>query len=406
MKLKRASCSLFFSFLFIPVYRMNEHDLAVGIHINKIGGVTLKRRIEKLLQWMEKQQVDAVWIHSPENLFYFTGCPIEPHERLVGLFLFRKDDPIFIFPELEKETVNEAAWKYETVRYQDQQNPWQLLQERFRKKLSELEVVAIEEESMSYARVRQLSRLLPQNVELVAVDDAIHRIRLIKDHHEVKILREAAQMADEAMQIGVNAVKEGCTELEIVAEIEYVIKKKGIHEMAFQTIVLFGNKTALPHGRPDHTRINPGDLILIDLGVRVKGYCSDLTRTFVFREIQEEQKQIADTVLRAQEVALRCCKPGTPIAEIDLAARTEITKAGWGEYFIHRTGHGLGLGIHEYPSIHGKNNEKLQSGMVITVEPGIYIPNVGGIRIEDDLLITDGGYEVLTKFPKDLLILG
>lgn len=362
--------------------------------------------MEKLLKWMEKQQVDAVWIHSPVNLFYFTGCAIEPHERLVGLFFFRNDDPVFIFPELEKETVSEVKWKYEIVCYQDQQDPWQLFQERFRQRLSELNVVAIEEEVMSYARARQLLRLLPQNVELVAVDEVLRRVRLIKEDNEIKLLREAAQMADEAMKIGVNAVKEGCTELEIVAEIEYAMKKKGIHEMAFQTIVLFGNKTALPHGRPDHTPLNPGDLILIDLGVRVKGYCSDLTRTFVFQEAREEQKQIADTVLRAQAAALRRCKPGTPIAEIDQAARAEIAQAGWGEYFVHRTGHGLGLGIHEYPSIHGKNSEKLQAGMVITVEPGIYIPNVGGVRIEDDLLITDGGYEVLTKFPKDLLIVG
>lgn len=366
----------------------------------------MDQRIEKLSKWMKKHHIDAMWITSSENVFYFTGCYVEPHERLFGLFLFAKGDPILIFPKMEMETVRNAAWEYERISYDDVQNPWIVFQNRFSQDLSKLNVVAIEKESIIYSRVEQLTTLLPKHVEIVGADEAINQIRLIKDQDEIKHIQKAAQLADEAMQIGLESIKEGRTELEIVAEIEFAMKRKGIQEMAFKTIVLFGNKTALPHGRPDQSRLQAGDLILIDLGIRVNGYCSDLTRTFAFRTVEERQKRMMETVLLAQQAALTYCKPQTPISVIDKAARSVITQVGWGEYFIHRTGHGLGLGIHEYPSISGNNKEFLRPGMVITIEPGIYIPNVGGVRVEDDLYISEDGYQVLTQFPRDLQILG
>lgn len=366
---------------------------------------TMNQRIEQLFQWMKRDSIDAAWITSSENVYYLTGCYVEPHERLFGLFLFAKGDAILIFPKMERATVRNAAWKHTTISYDDAQDPWRLFQSQFDQDLIKINTMAIEKESIVYSRVEQLMTVLPKGVEMIGADHAINQIRMIKDQDEIKNIQEACQLADEAMQIGVASIKEGCTELDIVAKIEFEMKRKGIQEMAFQTIVLFGEKTALPHGRPDRTRLKEGDLILIDLGVRINGYCSDLTRTFAFQSVTERQKKMMETVLQAQQAALRHCKPQTQIGDIDHAARSIITQAGWGEYFIHRTGHGLGLGIHEYPSISGDHRGYLQPGMVITIEPGIYIPKVGGVRVEDDVYISDDGYQRLTQFPRNFQIL-
>jgi Xaa-Pro dipeptidase len=144
--------------------------------------------------------------------------------------------------------------------------------------------------------------------------------------------------------------------------------------------------------------------VLFDLGVVYKGYCSDITRTVAFQSVSEEQQKIYDVVLQAQQASLNMSKPGTRIGDIDIVARDIITDAGYGAYFLHRIGHGLGIEVHEYPSMSHNNDEQAEQGMVYTIEPGIYVPNVGGVRIEDDVLITADGYEALTQFPKELLV--
>lgn len=365
----------------------------------------MEQRLTKFLQWMKKQDVDVAWITSTESVYYFTGCYIEPHERVFGLFLFAKGDAILIFPQLEAETVRNAAWKHMAIGYDDHQDPWQLVQSRLKAELTTVKVVAFEQESITFSKYDQFASIFPQQVEWIAADQAIQQIRMIKDANEMKQIQQAAKLADEAMQMAVDSIRKGCTELEVAANVEYALKKRGIHKMAFETIVLFGEKTALPHGFPAQTTLKEGDFILIDLGVRVNGYCSDLTRTFGFRTMHAKQKKMLDTVLAAQQTAIRICKPQTPIHQVDQAARSIITDAGYGNYFIHRTGHGLGLSIHEYPSVSEVNHALLQPGMVITVEPGIYLPGVGGVRIEDDIAITDEGYQVLTQFPRELQVL-
>lgn len=364
----------------------------------------MEQRLEKLSQWMRNQRVDVAWITSSMNVYYFTGCYVEPHERLVGLFVFADNDPIFVYPKLEERIIEAADWPHGIICYDDAQNPWKLIQKKFQHRFSKLRVVAIEKESLSYAIVEKLTEVLP-NPEFVGVDKIIDQFRVVKHKNELYTLSLAAKFADEAMQIGVDTIREGCTELEVVAEIEFAMKKRGISEMAFQTITLFGNRTALPHGKPNSTRLQTGDFILIDLGVRVDGYCSDLTRTFVYQKSNKLQERMYSAVLQAQLNAIAGCKPYTRISEIDSLARSVISNKGWKDYFIHRTGHGLGLGIHEFPSIDQLNQESLCSGMVITIEPGIYIPNIGGVRIEDDLYITDDGVQVLTQYPKELQIL-
>lgn len=206
-------------------------------------------------------------------------------------------------------------------------------------------------------------------------------------------------------QVGVAAIQEGKTELDVLATIEFELKKKGILEMSFSTMVLTGEKTAAPHGKPGLSMIRKGDLILFDLGVVYKGYCSDITRTVALGEVNDKQREIYETVLTAQMATLNLCKPGEKIGNLDQTARSIITEKGYGDNFTHRIGHGLGIDVHEFPSMNATNTRALQTGMTFTIEPGIYVPGVGGVRIEDDVLITEDGFETLTHYPKELQIL-
>ena len=172
--------------------------------------------------------------------------------------------------------------------------------------------------------------------------------------------------------------------------------------MSFDTMVLAGANSALPHGIPGANKMKRGDFVLFDLGVIIDGYCSDITRTVAFGEISEEQTRIYNTVLAGQLQAVEACKPGVTLGAIDNAARSVIADAGYGDFFPHRLGHGLGISVHEYPDVKAGNESPLKEGMVFTIEPGIYVPNVGGVRIEDDIYITKDGSEILTKFPKEL----
>ena len=175
--------------------------------------------------------------------------------------------------------------------------------------------------------------------------------------------------------------------------------------MSFSTMVLTGANAASPHGTPGSTKVKRGDFVLFDLGVVYEGYCSDITRTVAYGDISDKQREIYETVLKAEEAAIAASKPGVSCAEIDLTARNIIRDKGYGDYFPHRLGHGLGISVHEFPSLTETNPLLLKSGMVYTIEPGIYVPNVAGVRIEDDIYVTENGAEVLTKYPKTLQII-
>ncbi len=238
----------------------------------------------------------------------------------------------------------------------------------------------------------------------VSAEEKLRKLRMIKSEKEIVKIREACRLADLAVEIGVHEIAEGKTEMEILATIEFEMKKMG-YEMSFSTMVLTGANAASPHGTPGMTKVQRGDLVLFDLGVVYDGYCSDITRTVAYGDINEKQAEIYETVRKAQEAAISVSKPGISCAELDLTAREIIREKGYGNYFPHRLGHGLGISVHEYPSITETNPLRLQEGMVYTIEPGIYVPNVAGVRIEDDVYITETGYEILTKYPKSIQII-
>jgi len=361
-------------------------------------------RLQKLYEAMQQNNMDSMFITSKANVFYFSNYYTDPHERLVGVYVTNKHDPLLIVPAMEMHDAKEAGWSYDMIGYNDDEDVWQLIHSYIQKQGEAPKNIALEEEHISLERYEAIRRIMP-STEIIHGQELLAEIRVRKSPQEYTLLKKAAQLADFGIETGMNAIAEGVTEMEILATIEYALKKQGVQEMSFSTTVLSGNKTASPHGTPGNKAIEKGDFVLFDLGVVYEGYCSDITRTFVFGSVSEEQKEIYETVLQAEEAAIQASKVGVEVGKIDRVARNVISEAGYGKYFTHRIGHGLGIDVHEYPSMHTNNTLQLEEGMCYTIEPGIYMPHIGGVRIEDMIFITKKGAESLTKFPKHLQVI-
>lgn len=360
-------------------------------------------KINQLSSYLSENNLDAAFITTPDNVFYVSGFRSNPHERLLGVVIFKDAEPLMICPKMEVPDAKEAGWAFDVVGHQDTDQPWQLLKEAIVAKGVTINQLAIEKSHMTVERLEALQELFPQ-ASFARLDDQLNSMRVIKDERELDILRKAAEYADYAIEVGVSEIAEGKTELEILTAIELALKKKGIAHMSFDTMVLSGPKTASPHGKPGDRKIQKGDFVLFDLGVIYKGYCSDITRTVSFGDPSDAQKEVYETVRKAEQDAVDAVKPGVRAMELDKIARDVITQAGYGEFFTHRLGHGLGISVHEFPSVTGNNEMELIEGMVFTIEPGIYDPSITGVRIEDDVVVTKDGVEVLTKYPKELVI--
>lgn len=363
--------------------------------------IVLEQRLNDFSTYLKEQNIDVAFINSPENFFYLTGFLTDPHERLLGLLVFKDADPIAVIPGMEKGQLKEAGWKHDIIGYSDHENPWALMQERG---VNQASVVGIEKEVLSYGRSESFIGLF-DDADVKDVEGQLNEMRVVKDEQEIAIMREAAELADFGVKVGVESLREGVTEMEVLATIEYELKKKGVAQMSFSTMVLFGEKSGQPHGNPGDRTLKPGDFVLFDLGVVWKGYTSDITRTFAYQSVSNKQREIYEKVQEAIEASLAISKPGTRIGDLDQTARDIITAAGYGDLFPHRIGHGLGINVHEFPSMSHLNDGMLREGMTYTIEPGIYDPAIGGVRLEDDVLVTKDGYETLTKTPKELQII-
>lgn len=252
----------------------------------------------------------------------------------------------------------------------------------------------------------QLQATFPETSYL-DIQPMINKKRLKKSRNEIKYLQDAVDIIEKVLASGIKKVKVGMTESELAAELEFLMKKFGAVGPSFSTIVLAGEKAALPHGTPGDRALQRGDFLLFDFGVITReGYCSDITRTFVIGEASEKQKEIYNIVLESNQAGIHSVKAGRALKNFDIAARKVIVGSGYGNYFNNRVGHGLGIEVHEEPSIHENNEQTAESGLFFTIEPGIYIPDYGGVRIEDEVYINEEGKaEVLTSFPRELQIL-
>jgi len=364
----------------------------------------MNNRLTLFKQWLQASDIPLAFVTSTENVFHLSGFHSDPHERLLSLAVFPHAEPILICPKMEVQDARNTGWEHEIIGYTDIENPWTMIQKAVGDRNVKTTKIAIEKEHLNVERYEKIQTHFNQPM-LVSAEEKLRELRMIKDNKELAIIREACKLADFAVEIGVNEIQEGKTEMDVLAAIEYELKRKGINEMAFSTMVLTGKNAASPHGTPGHTKIQKGDLVLFDLGVVYEGYCSDITRTVAYYDINDKQKEIYDTVLQAQLKAIEASKPGALCKDIDLAARNYIASKGYGDYFPHRLGHGLGISVHEYPSLTETNELPLQEGMVYTIEPGIYVPEVAGVRIEDDVYVTANGCEILTNFPKTLQVI-
>ena len=360
-------------------------------------------KLTQLQNYLSENGLDAAFITTPDNVFYFSGFKSNPHERLLGIMVFQNAEPFLICPKMEMPDAVAAGWQYEVVGHEDTENAWDVVAKTVASRNTNFASLAIEKSHLTIDRYEAIQQRYPQ-LRFSGIDEKVNALRICKDETELVKLRKAAKLADYAIQVGCDAIAEGKTEMEILNTIESAIKAKG-YAMSFDTMVLAGEKAASPHGTPGDRKIQKGDLILFDLGVIYDGYCSDITRTVAFGQPSEEQINIYNTVRKANETAVAAVKPGVRAMDLDKLARDVITDAGYGEYFTHRLGHGLGISVHEFPSITGTNEMILNPGTVFTIEPGIYKTDVAGVRFEDDVIVTNDGFEVLTKFTKELVIL-
>ncbi|WP_232695946.1 M24 family metallopeptidase [Brevibacillus daliensis] len=358
-------------------------------------------RLSQLRSFMEEQKADAVLVTLPMHVYYLTGFNTNPHERFLGLVIPRDGEPVLIVPALDKDAAMAASSVTNIQTHSDTQNPYQVLKQALPAGIAKL---AVEKSHLTM----QIYERMVDELDIAAfvdVEEPLRQMRLKKSPEEASKIRKACEVIEEVLRQGLSRVKAGVTEADMVAELEYLMKKLGSQGPSFSTMVLSGANSALPHGKPGTKKIEHGDLLLFDMGVYLNGYVSDITRTFAVGDINERQKEIYDAVLRANLAAIKEVRPGVTLAHLDQTARDVIVESGYGEYFTHRLGHGMGMDVHEYPSVHGANQDKLVSGMVFTIEPGIYLPGVGGVRIEDDVFVTDNGVELLTSYPKELQIL-
>ncbi|MEI4769281.1 Xaa-Pro peptidase family protein [Psychrobacillus sp. FJAT-51614] len=362
------------------------------------------KQVKRIQSFLNTNNIDAAFITTPDNVFYFTGFRSNPHERLLGVLIFKDDTPFIICPQMEVPDALATGWTGDIVGHQDTENAWDIVVQTIQNKVGVIQSLAIEKAHLTVERQEAILERIPE-IQISRIDEEINKLRVIKTEDELVNMRKAAELADFAIEVGCKEIAEGKTELEILNAIESAVKEKGGYQMSFDTMVLSGPKTASPHGNPGDRKIQKGDFVIFDLGVIYNGYCSDITRTVAFGEPTEDKREVYDTVRRAEEAAVNAVKPGITAMELDKIARDVITDAGYGEYFTHRLGHGLGISVHEFPSITGVNDMKLETGMVFTIEPGIYHPNITGVRIEDDVVVTENGVEVLTKFPKELIVL-
>lgn len=354
----------------------------------------MTNRIEALRETFGNQNIEAILVTESKNLRYlanFTGS--------AGAALITKDEAYFITDFRYTTQANEQAKGFTVVIHKAgiYQEVNQLLVKH------NIDIVGIEAQSMKVQDYIAIQELF--EAKIVPTVGVIEKIREIKDEAELATIKEACKITDESFEHILTFIKPGVTEIEVANELERFLKTKGASAMSFDTIVASGVRSAMPHGVASEKVIEDGDIITLDYGCYYKGYSSDMTRTIAVGSIDPKLEEIYHIVLEAHERVNAGAKAGMTGKEVDALARDYITEKGYGEYFGHSTGHGLGLDVHELPSLSFRNEEPLKENMVVTNEPGIYIEGLGGVRIENDLIVRKDSVEQLNNSPKHLIIL-
>lgn len=365
-----------------------------------------EQRLRKCQDQTMAHGLDGVALMPGPNMLYISGMHAHASERPILLFIPADDEPAVIIPELEAMKAEAAGIDANRIFAWNDQDGYL---GAFQKACAMLELsdylLGVEALRMRVLEFELLRRYAP-GMQTAHAETVMNVLRLRKDAQELAAMRRAAQVAETALQKLLPRIKVGQTEKQIAALLVQELLAAGSQATPFNPIVSAGPNSASPHAVPTDRPIQEGDLLVIDWGAMIEDYPSDITRTFAVGNIEPEFHRIYNAVLLANEEGKRVSRPGMTGEAIDRAARDVIEDAGYGAYFIHRTGHGLGLETHEYPSLVAGEKESLPPGTVFTVEPGIYLPGRGGVRIEDDVVLMANGYESLSTFPRELIRVG
>jgi len=353
----------------------------------------LKDRRSRLIPFFDQLQLDCLVVESLPNLRYLTGFSGSSGRLLLtrerGWFVCDSRYTLQARDEVAGLEIVEHGQSLEAIADLQHREGWQR--------------IGFEAAHTTVSCHQQLSARLPEAV-LVAVGAELDAVRDRKDQHELTALACVAKLASAAFLALLPRICPGVTESELALELEFEMRRRGAEGRAFDFIVASGERGAMPHGRASNKQIQPGELLTIDFGAVLDGYHSDETVTVAVGQVDSRQQQMYDVVLAAHDRAIAAARPGISCKELDAVARDYITEKGFGNYFGHGLGHGVGLEIHEKPTLSPRSEAELAEGMVVTIEPGIYIPGWGGVRIEDTIVVTADGCRIVTEVPKKLMI--
>ncbi len=353
-----------------------------------------EKRLIKLWKLVDRA-LDGMLITSPENVRYLSGF-----SGTEGTLVLTRSTGFFLTDGRYATQAKEQVNGFSVITFRDKFRELG----RLIKKLK-IRSLGFESGNLTVAKMSDLEKNVG-SVALKPYAGKLDSFRTVKDAEEVRVLKKAAFIASESLREVVPFIKPGVREIEIAAELEYSMRQKGGDDTAFRTIVASGYRSALPHGISSTKKIEKGDFVLIDYGVVYQGYCSDETCTFVVGKPTAKQKRIYGIVKKAHDLAIKAVKSGKFLKEVDDMARNHIGKMGYKRYFNHSTGHGIGLCVHEQPLVSFRSKGKIQRGMVFTIEPGIYLPKWGGVRIEDTVIAKSSGSEIITRSDKTLISVG
>jgi len=365
-----------------------------------------QQRLERLQQEMTIRGLDGIALMPGPNQVYVSGMHTHVSERPILLFLPANDDPAVIIPGLEAMKAQDAGIPTARIfAWTDEE--W--FEGAFARAAEVLGLAGahwgVEALYMRVLELEALQKAAP-DLRTSHAEPAIMALRSVKDADELAAMERAVGVAERAIERLLPLIKIGQSEKQVANMLTNLLYEEGADMMAFSPIVSTGPNGASPHAVPTDRILADGDFLVVDWGAYVDGYPSDITRTFAVGHVDPEMARIYDVVLLANQQGKLAAKPGTTGEEVDRAARDVIEDAGYGKFFIHRTGHGLGLEVHESPSMVAGNREPLAAGNVFTVEPGIYLPGRGGVRIEDDVVVTSEGHRSLTSFTRELITVG
>ncbi|GEN84210.1 peptidase M24 [Sporosarcina luteola] len=351
-------------------------------------------KLSKLREALKESGLDALLVTNPYNRRYITGFT-----GSAGVAVISTNDAVFITDFRYTEQAAKQVQGFRIVKHE------KTIIEEVAAQVQAMNIrqLGFEKDDVTFGMYELYNEKV--DAEMKAVSGIIEKLRMVKSADEIEILKQAAKIADDAFAHICTFIKPGVTELEVSNELEMFMRKQGATSSSFDTIVASGERGALPHGVATDKVIQSGELVTLDYGALYNGYISDITRTVAVGEPSEKMKEIYEVTRVAQQLALEQIKPGMTGIEADAIARDYIKSKGYGEAFGHSTGHGIGLEVHEAPGLSFRSETVLSPNMAVTVEPGIYLPGIGGVRIEDDIIITEEGNVRLTHSPKELIIL-